>query len=134
MIGPQIIALSNGTIRTMTNKQHSLGYLQAMADSDGSIGKYGSAVTIVQFGQTQKTVIDLISSHLAYLNIEHKTYGPWNSNGSKYAPMYRIRIQKKTAVRRFMKLIGFRHPARLAKANTLRKYWDKGTIARPTPA
>ena len=105
------------------NRQLSIGYLQAMADSDGSIGRAPPGPVIVQFGQTQREVIDLISYHLTSLGIEHKVYGPWQSSKPPAKPMYRLRIQRKNAVKRFMHLIGFRHPARAARAQALHNYW-----------
>ena len=104
----------HGTICTMDKQSYALGYVQAMADSDGSIhsigkGAKGQVWLAITFRQGDNGVLDVLSEQLDVLGIEHKRYVQKVKRGTD---MHMVRIHKRAEVRRFIDEIGFRHKDR----------------------
>ena len=86
--------------------------IMGLFDSDGTVTpRYAS------FSSTSEAIVEQIFLLLQQQGIFTRKH-MWIKS-DKYLPLYTIRIQQKESLEKFRKLIGFSHPIKRKKLNTL---------------
>jgi len=95
------------------NKSYWLGYIRGFADAEGSVGLTVKEIII---SNTVKELLEYCQEGLNELGIYCRLLGPYKHTSIKNAkPIYRLRIQRRTDIRKWAAIIGFKDPLKAAE-------------------
>ena len=101
IFGPDLILNSDNQI--------VFSFLQGLFDSDGTITNRN----IVKYASTSKAMVEQVRNVLTDFGI-NSSFSEW-LKAEEYLPLYSVEIGSKESVLKFAQVIGFRHPAKLAR-------------------
>ena len=89
-------------------KSYWRGWLQGFADAEGHVDKIVKQLVV---SNTDKELLLHFQLGLEVFNIDSKLRGPYRNNyaTSNGKPIYRLHIERREAVRRWAKFIGFQN-------------------------
>ena len=98
----------------------TIGWLQAFADAEGYVGSRGKGRREIVISNTLEELLIYYQEGLKALGSYSSLCGPYHHTDMPNAtPIYRLRIQRIEDLRKWAKLVGFSHPQKRDKLESI---------------